>query len=159
MEKQNVGLAAEFLVASELLSRDVFAQPTFGNMKRFDIMVLTEDEKPIKIEVKGKQGSEWPACKGIYQDNSVLVFVDFAVKDKQGHPDFYILTKDDWVEYAEKELERAHDKGESVELDSQNILIYQTKGQPYRGACVRPKQIQQHKDRWDKIIRAVKQAA
>ena len=76
-----VGIAAEFAVASELGRRNVYAQPTFGHLKRTDLLILGESGVPLRVEVKGKQGDSWPNCKGIADDKSILVLVDFEGKE------------------------------------------------------------------------------
>lgn len=56
VNRDNLGLAAEFAVASELGRRNIYAQPTFGHRKRTDLLILSEEGKLLRIEVKGKQG-------------------------------------------------------------------------------------------------------
>lgn len=65
ISKDILGLAAEFAVASELCRRNIYAQLTLGFRKRTDILVETE-RGMSRIQVKGKQGKEWPGCKVIY---------------------------------------------------------------------------------------------
>ena len=73
MRKSMVGLAAELAVASELCRRDVYAQLTFGHQKRTDLLIFSEDDELLRVEVKGKKGGEWPNCRGIYGKNVILV--------------------------------------------------------------------------------------
>ena len=80
MDKDKVGIAAEFAVASELARRNIYAQPTFGHLKRTDLLILANSGSLLRIEAKGKQGSQWPNCKGISDSKSILVLVDFAKK-------------------------------------------------------------------------------
>ena len=42
LEKETLGLAAEFAVASELCRRGIYAQLTLGNRKRTDLLVDVE---------------------------------------------------------------------------------------------------------------------
>jgi len=158
MRKEMVSLAAEFAVASELCRRDIYAQLTLGHLKRTDLLIFSEDDELLRIEVKGKQGKSWPNCKGIYGHNVVLVLVDFAGKSEAERPDFYILTVEDWVEYVESEIEKAHGRFGRIELDERNVPVFldQVKhGQPYKGMGVGPESIQHHKEKWEKIIQAV----
>jgi len=39
-----VGTAAEFAVASELGRRNVYAQPTFGHLKRTDLLIIIDSQ-------------------------------------------------------------------------------------------------------------------
>ena len=159
MRKQMVGLAAELAVASELCRRDIYAQLTFGHQKRTDLLIYREDGELLRIEVKGKQGRDWPNCKGIYGSNVILVLVDFAGKSELERPDFYILTVEDWVDFVEEEIEKARGKGKRVEIDERNVPVWldevNAQGRPYRGIGVRPEKIQHHREKWDKIIQAV----
>jgi len=159
MRKQMVGLAAELAVASELCRRDIYAQLTFGHQKRTDLLIYREDGELLRIEVKGKQGRDWPNCKGIYGSNVILVLVDFAGKSELERPDFYILTVEDWVDFVEEEIEKARGKGKRIEIDERNVPVWldevNAQGRPYRGIGVRPEKIQHHREKWDKIIQAV----
>lgn len=157
MDSQMVGIAAEFAVASELARRNIYAQPTFGHLKRTDLLVFGENDRPIRIEAKGKQSKQWPNCKGIADRNSVLVLVDFEGKAGGDRPDFYILTADDWLALVEKEIQKRPNK--KIELDSDNCPIWTTEvknGKPYRGMGVEVKDVTAHKEAWGKIADALK---
>lgn len=159
ISKSTLGLAAEFAVASELGRRNIYAQPTLGLQKRTDLLIFGADNKLLKLEVKGKQGKDWPNCKGIYGDNVMLVFVDFAGKGEFERPDFYILTVQDWLDFVKEAMAKYSEK--KIILDERNVPIWTTeinaRGQPYRGMGVSPGQIQKHKEKWNKIIEAVGQ--
>lgn len=122
MRKEMVGLAAEFAVASKLCRRDIYAQLTLGHLKRTDLLILSEEDELLRIEVKGKQGRDWPNCKDIYGHNVMLVLVDFAGKSEPERPDFYILTVEDWRELVKGEIEKARAKDVRIELDERNVL-------------------------------------
>lgn len=62
ISRHTIGLAAEFAVASELGRRSIYAQLTLGHLKRTDLLIFGKDNKLLKIEVKAKQGREWPNC-------------------------------------------------------------------------------------------------
>ena len=103
ISKECIGLAAEFSVASELCRRDIYAQLTLGNKKRTDILVMSELNHFIRIEVKAKQGTIWPNCKGIFGEDVFLVLVDYVNCDETERPDFYVLTSEDWLKLIRKE--------------------------------------------------------
>jgi len=159
MRREMVSLAAEFAVASELCRRDIYAQLTLGHRKRTDLLIFSEEDLLLRIEVKGKQGRDWPNCKGIYGNNVVLVLVDFAGKGETERPDFYILTVEDWVALVKGDVEKARAKGVRVEIDERNVPIWaeqvNAQGQPYKGMGVRPELIQHHKGKWEEIVEAV----
>ena len=97
--KSILGVTGEYYVAAELGKRNVYAQLTLGNQKRTDLLIFSEEnEKLLKVEVKCKQGSEWPNCKGIYQQDSFIIFVDFKDLNETQRPDFYVLNETDWKE-------------------------------------------------------------
>ena len=152
--KNLIGVAAEMAVASELCRRGIYAQLTFGNLKRVDLLIFHADEKsPLLIEVKSKQGSVWPNCKGISKDKSILIFVDFQYKNDLERPDFYILTVDDWKNYLKKIVEDNPHK--EIKISSNNVLIWTKQiknGKAYEGVAVDPKEISMHKEKWEKIV-------
>ena len=65
----------------------MYAQPTFGHFKRTDLLISGEKGTPLRIEVKGKQGDQWPNCKGIPDDKSILMLADFEGINDTQHPD------------------------------------------------------------------------
>ncbi len=157
MDKDKVGLAAEFAVASELFRRNIYAQLTLGHQKQTDLLIFDENNELLRIEVKGKQVKNWPNCTGIYGKNVVLVLVDFEDKGDMQRPDFYILTEGDWLDYVKTEIKRLAEKGKRIELDHKNVPVFidekNKQGNPYRGMGVDPSKISFHKERWDKIIK------
>jgi hypothetical protein len=162
ISKEHLSLAGEFAVASELCRRGIYTQLTLGTRKKTDLLIDTES-KMARIQVKTKNVGNWPFCKGIYGDDIVLVFVDYQGKRLDGEPDFYmpdfyILTSKDWETLVKKELEKKISKGE-VKLNSENCPIYinrpvNRKGN--RGMDVTPRQIAEHRGRWEKIEALVK---
>lgn len=139
IDKGLIGVAAEFAVASELGRRNVYAQPTFGHLKRTDLLIFGEKGTPLRIEVKGKQGDQWPNCKGIPDDKSVLVLVDFkGIADTQ-RPDFYVLTESDWKDLANRKIAEVMKRKPEKEayLAEDNVPVFphelSPSGQPYRG--------------------------
>lgn len=163
ISRGTLGLAAEFAVASELCRRNIYAQLTLGYQKRTDLLIFGANNKLLRVEVKGKQGKDWPNCKGIYGENVFLVFVDFAGKSEFERPDFYVLTVQDWIDFVKDEIASitARRPEKRIEVDEYNVPVSVTEvnasGQPYRGMGVRPSQIQQHKEQWGKIIQALEQ--
>jgi hypothetical protein len=148
ISKETLGLAAEFAVAAELCKRSIYAQLTLGHRKRTDILVETE-KGMLRIQVKGKQGKEWPGCKGIRGEGIVLAFVDFENKKETERPDFYILTVADWENLIERELISTGkvSRGE-VRINENKMPIWKD---GYEGMGIKPSGIMEYKERWDKI--------
>ena len=152
--KNTVGIAAEYAVASELARRGIYAQLTLGNQKRTDLLIFADNAAPIRIEVKGKQGRDWPHCKGVSGDHTLLVLVDFRNKAETERPDFYILTADDWLTYVKSvAAEYLHKK---ITVDAQNIPTWTTEinkyGQAFRGMSIFADSVIDHKEKWCKIV-------
>ncbi len=159
MNKEMVGIAAEFAVASELARHNIYAQPTFGHLKRTDLLAFSgeADRRPIRIEAKGKQSKTWPCCKGIGDQHSILVLVDFAGKTASDRPDFYILTADDWLDLVRARVRSLPDK--KIEIDSDNCPVWTTQiknGKPYRGMGITIQNVSKHLEAWDKVQMALK---
>jgi hypothetical protein len=143
LKKENLSMAGEYAVASEICRRNFYAQITLGRLKRTDILVYNpETGKELRIEVKAKQGREWPGVKGINDNQSLLIFVDFENKKSTERPDFYILDANDWHNLIKKL------KPKLKELIDGYIPKWKD---GYVGTSVRPNQINQHKERWDKV--------
>jgi hypothetical protein len=152
-----LGIASEFAVASELGRRNVYAQPTFGHLKRTDLLILSSNGKTLRIEAKGKQVAQWPNCKGIPDNNSVMVLVDFAGKTDEERPDFYILTLGDWLAFVKGVIKKHKNKG--IQLDSDNCPVWTSQvkdGKPYKGSGILVRDVEPHKEKWGKIIKLLK---
>ncbi|TSA58313.1 MAG: hypothetical protein D4R39_00910 [Methylophilaceae bacterium] len=101
INKESVGLAGEYAVASELCKRGFYAQLTLGNHKKTDLIVESNN-KLFRVSVKSKQGSTWPKVTGIWAPGDLLVFVDFEGKSNDERPDFYVLGVDQWKSLVKK---------------------------------------------------------
>ena len=147
LKREILSLAGEYAVASEICKRNFYAQITLGRLKRTDILVYNpETEKEVRIEVKTKQGKEWPGVKGIASEQELLVFVDFENKKENERPDFYILNARDWQDFLKKYV---------INDPKFNRLIegYIPRWKDgYIGAIVKPGQISQHKEKWEKLV-------
>jgi len=143
--KETLGLAGEFAVASELCKRGIYAQLTLGNRKSTDLLLDVEDGGMLRVQVKSKQGKEWPACNGVACGKpEVLVLVDFQKKADDQRPDFYILTGEDW-----KKVVDATGFLQSGEGTMKNGHFEYKDG--FRGLNVCPKMVQKYGEQWDKI--------
>jgi len=146
--KEFVGLAGEYAVASELCRRRVYAQLTLSHHKRTDLLA-TSEYSVIRIQVKAKQGGEWPAISGIYTADEFLVLVDFAVAEGS-RPDFYVLNLEDWRNLLQLEKDRCP----SAMVDEKLTIRYPD---GWKGLNVRPARVSQHKECWQKITEKVGQ--
>jgi hypothetical protein len=161
IDKGILGVAGEFAVAAELCRRNIYAQPTFGHQKRLDLLAFGSGGGMLRLEVKAKQGRDWPNCRGIAGCDVFLVFVDFAGKVENERPDFYVLSSDDWHRsvMAAAERYKAKHPERRVRVTDDNVLILpdevNAQGKEYVGCGVRPEDIQPHREAWDKIVKAL----
>ena len=161
IDRHTLSLAAEYAVASELCRRGIYTQLTLGNLKRTDLLALTETGNVVRVEVKAKQGNTWPGCKGIYGKHSVIVFVDLQNKTVSERLDFYVLNSNEWRNLLLKKkryYEKTHpNKTMSIK---KNVPIYndeETKsGKPFTGTSINNNDISSFKDSWDKIDKILK---
>lgn len=157
----HLGLAAEFAVASELCRRGIYAQLTLGHQKRTDLLAFSEGGRLTRIEVKAKQGREWPNCRGIYGENIFLVFVDYQHLPTDQRPAFYILDSDDWRRVLKRRVAeiKKRNPGKRIEIDRQNVATFvdeiQKSGHPYRGMGIRAADLTAYAEQWTKVLEAV----
>jgi len=152
IDKEAVGLAGEYAVASELCKRGYYAQLTLGNHKKTDILVDYPDTKKrrqiFRVSVKSKRKYAWPQVKGIWEEGDLLVLVDFKKKTADDRPDFYVLTTDDW-----KKVIKAISKtgrGFKGQIDKKNTLHWTDKEgkTSWYGCSVNVKDVLKFKDCW-----------
>lgn len=99
----------------------------------------------LRIEVKSKQKNEWPGVKGMKDDNSILILVDFANKKSTERPDFYILNRDDWNKFLDKYFKPHKSFKEILEG---HIPVWVD---GYKGIGIMPNQVEEYKEKWEKI--------
>ena len=154
IEKEYLGLAAEYAVASQLCRNDMYAQLTLGTRKQTDLLIQTGTGVLLRIQVKAKQGKVWPNCKGIWGEDMVLVLVDFEGKQDTERPDFYVLTSGDWVTLVKTVQADRIATGEVI-IGNQNQPVFvrniDRKGRPCEGMGVSVSQVKTHREAWDKI--------
>jgi len=111
LKKDFLGILGEYLVTTELISRNLYAQVTFGNMKKMDLLVNFQDENQNEffkiIEVKTKQDGKsfWFHGIPVIDKNRLVIFVDFKGKLFDERPNFYILNTDDVRKNIVKQVE------------------------------------------------------
>ena len=149
LPKETLGLAAEFAVASELCGRGIYAQLTLGNRKRTDLLIDDEGGKMLRVQVKSKQQRVWPGVKGVCGLENILVLVDYESKSIIERPDFYVLTQSDWKAVTATELVTAGriERGE-VSLNDQLIPTWKD---GFVGMSIRPQQVQEYREKWEKV--------
>jgi len=157
LSKETLGLFGEYAVASELCKRGVYAQLTLGHYKGVDLLVV-DGNKIQRIQVKAKQGLEWPHVQGITNEDEFLVLVDIRDKDINERPDFYIMTHTQWRVLIKNEKTRMskfeeEDKREYAKIiDNGNNIEYQGGKGPIRGLTVKVAMVNHLKDRWEDIV-------
>ena len=143
LSKELLSLAGEYAVASELCKRSIYAQLALGHHKKTDILVETQYQM-LKIQVKAKQGNEWPSISGLYSDDDLLALVDFKNKGEKERPDFYILNFADWKIMIKEEKQ----KYPEVQIDEQFKITYKD---GWKGLNVKVSRVTKSKEQWNKI--------
>lgn len=152
LEKSLVGLAGEYAVASELCRRGVYAQLTLGNRKKVDLL-LDGEQAIARVEVKTKQGREWPGVKGIAPGDGLkfLVLVDLQGKERGERPEFYVISRDEWRPFLEQKLQDRRKQG-LVEIGDDNVARHRD---GFVGTGIKAEEVAQFRNDWDKIVRVV----
>ncbi len=154
VERSVLSLAAEYATATELCRRKFYVQLTLGNLKRTDLLLYAEHRSQLaRIEVKAKQGRDWPACRGISGRNGYLVFVDFF-KKRLGHPpEFYVLSAKDWLIVAKRLIRRYKRKHpeHTVQLRNGIPTILGNGGKPWIGLAVKVADIVEYRGKWSRF--------
>jgi hypothetical protein len=154
MDKQTLGLAAEFAVASELCRRKMYAQLTLGLHKKTDLLV-EKGKGMLKIQVKGKNNYKWPAVKGFNDEHMFLILIDYYKKKEDERPDYYILNFTEWRKLVEIKV---YDKQriEKIFNETNYNLEWKRKDDGkilWKGIDIKLSDVnnREFKERWDKI--------
>ena len=97
LEKNQTGIACEFLVAGELARRGFNVTMTFGNTKAIDLLV-EKNNKLIAIQVKGIQRKKsicWNIKKSSLQEKVIYVLVNLCADNMDSPPEYFVLTSED----------------------------------------------------------------
>src|SRR5262245_40559465 len=90
-QKHMLGLAGEFLVAGELLRRNITAAVSYGNAKKADVVAM-HGRSAIWLEVKTTRNKKWVLGGRIPDpDDSIWVLTHLPNDDAQS-PEFFIVT-------------------------------------------------------------------
>ncbi len=151
VDRALLGLAGEYAVASELCRRGFHAQITFGRWKNTDVVAVNVGNgRAVLIEVKAKQGSEWPRVVGVRGFNRVQILVDYENKDLLERPDFYILDEGFWRRYVEK----IGSKLKAVVEAGDRIIPVWPGG--WRGTSIKPGDVKEYRERWELVEKRLK---
>jgi hypothetical protein len=150
MNRESLGLAGEYAVASELCKRGFYAQLTLGNHKKTDLLVETED-KLFRVSVKAKRGYEWPSVKGIWAKGDIIVFVDFKGKDDLERPNFYVLGVEEWLKLIK--IIRKEKVGSKIDKKTNTVFWdpWSKTSKGWRGCSIRVKHVEEYKDKWPSV--------
>ena len=151
LDKETIGLAGEYAVASELCRRGVYCQLTLGNRKKTDLIVET-DNRLFRVSVKSKQKYGWPRVKGIWQKDDIIVFVDYKGKEPTDRPDFYVLDVPAWKKVLKCKLEKLNDS--SAKIDDENTMYWpgeEGEKNAWTGCQVTVADVRAFKDAWPNL--------
>ena len=151
MDKELVGLAGEYAVASELCRLGLYCQLTLGNRKKTDLLV-DSGENLFRVSVKSKQKNTWPSVKGIWQTGDLLVFVDYKDKQIGTPPDFYVVDVSTWKKVLENKIKELEDP--RIRIDDKNTMYWpgeEGEKNAWTGCSISISDIEDYKDNWSVI--------
>jgi len=155
LDKEPIGLAGEYAVASELCRRGAYCQLTLGNRKKTDLIVDQNGEL-FRVSVKSKQKQGWARVKGIWQKGDLLVFVDYEGKLLSDSPDFYVVDLAGWKRVVKRVLKRKNDP--RAKVDSENTIYWpgdEGEKNSFTGCQITVKDISDFKGAWPNFIQGV----
>lgn len=155
LDKEIIGLAGEYAVASELCRRGAYCQLTLGNRKKTDLIVDQNGEWS-RISVKSKQKRGWPSVKGIWEKGDLLVFVDYEGKLLSDSPDFYVVDVVGWKKVVKRVLKRLNDP--RAKVDRENTIYWpgaEGEKKTFIGCQITVKDISDFKGAWPNFIEGV----
>ena len=95
IQKQNVGNAGEYYIASRLSAMDFTATLTLGRAEKYDILALSPKGRIVKISVKATQrddAKDFPLSSKDEQGASDDFFYIFVILNKfVKEPDFWVI--------------------------------------------------------------------
>lgn len=150
--KRAIERAGKDAVLRELKERNISAQLVAQG--RISVILINHK---ITLIVKTKSGRAWPSCKGISDSASLLILVDFYEKDLSERPDFYMLTTEEWGSFVRlfEQRYKARRPRSKTRIEN-NILVLEDEitksGKPFRGVTVRVPDVEQYREKWEKII-------
>jgi hypothetical protein len=149
IEKQNINLAGEYRVCSELLRRNLYATITIGNRKGADIHAIGSDRMAAVIEVKTANSERFVTC--FYQK--------YKEEEGEPHPDFWVLFSlrtECFYVLSHNEMAEAQAAGN---FGDERLTYAERVTRSASGVDnVHAKQLVEHKSCWDKILRFCGQA-
>lgn len=149
ISKNNLALAGEYRVASELLRRGLHASVTFGNAKAADVFAIGSNRRAAQIEVKTSQ-TPGRVVTGFFQKNwddprdrpDFWVLCTFSERRGAASESFYVLT------HEEMKAAQAERNWPGESLTAKDQVLRATRGVDN----VLFAALAAHQDRWDKIV-------
>lgn len=89
--KHAIGMAGEFLVAGELLRREIKAAVTYGNAKKADVIAI-DGNAAVSIEVKSTSEREWVLGNQLPVNDSKIWVLVYLPSDETASPEYFVLT-------------------------------------------------------------------
>ncbi len=98
----------------------------------------------VRVQVKAKQGTQWPGVHGISRSTDFLVLVDYQSKEVGEIPDFYVLGMRQWKRILQ--MERIRKPG--VVITRTYRVVYPD---GWKGVNLRVKDVMRAKEAWNRI--------
>ena len=148
IDKYHLNLAGEYRVCAELLKRELFATVTYGNKKGADIYAVGDNRIAAVVEVKASNSNRF--VTGFYQKYKTLELPP---------PDFWVLysLRSDAGSFVERFFVLSHDEIAQAQAlrncPNEELSYLEIAERCAKGVDnVLVRNIEQHEDRWDKIL-------
>lgn len=106
--RYHMAMAGEYFVAAQLQRLGFTASVMYGNAKRADVLVFSDNGKVLLLEVKTSSRGAWVIGNRVPEadPNKIWVFVHLPIKGEEC-PEFFVMTQAE-IHHAVIEMERAY---------------------------------------------------
>jgi hypothetical protein len=122
-------------------------------------LFVSQKNQEVKLTVKAKQKTVWPAVKGLSGSNNFLILVDFEGKKPGEGPTFFVLDEADYKKLADAKLTKVKNRNPNkrVNLDGNKTVVWVDEigkdGESYKGIAIQVDDVNPCLEKWDKITR------
>ena len=149
-EKMNLGRLCEYLVKVIVEAKSGWDVGNINDEKknhpRTDLVVRNrETGEQYEISVKAKQGTKWPAVKGIAKSNEYIVFASLS---PDADPEFFVLTNRQWGALLKRLLPTREAGGKIID----GAIVWRWtddgKNKSFKGTAISKEEIAKYQDNW-----------
>jgi hypothetical protein len=144
-QKHMLGLAGEFLVAGELLRRNITAAVTYGNAKKADVVAMN-GPSAIWLEVKTTREPKWVVGGTLPESDDKLWVLVYLPNDDALSPEFFISKGSELcaiLKPQDEEYRRRYKEKHGQESVGRGVV------------SVKRAEVEPHKAAWHKVVEAL----